>query len=256
MRRTKRPEGVPHPYPEWDDNAAGWHPDGAVVYVIVAWLWIAGGLHFSGVLPNGQEVDLDISWYKYLGDMHIRLVFDGGQTMQSASSEDLERLRLSPEEALKLAIANLRRVYGAPAPQPWSGGLMQVQSGATDLNSSYFLDRAFWLDQLRHSPAGLVAAVPGRGGLVFAKADDLAAIASLRFSAECLAQVDPDILTPLIAGESENVMGELLILVLKAVLVVALVLVGARYLVPWLLETVALTEAMMNPTAKERKGRR
>src|SRR5512146_1036409 len=63
-----------------------------------------------GVLPDGREVDLDISWYKYLGDMHIRLVFDGGQTMQSASSEDLQRLRLSPEEALKLAIANLRRV--------------------------------------------------------------------------------------------------------------------------------------------------
>jgi hypothetical protein len=139
-----------------------------------------------GVLPNGQEVDLDISWYKYLGDMHIRLVFDGGQTMQSASSEDLERLRLSPEEALKLAIANLRRVYGAPAPQPWSGGLMQVQSGATDLNSSYFLDREFWRELQASHPEGLVVAVPRRGGLVYAPASDEAAVSDLRFSAAAL----------------------------------------------------------------------
>jgi hypothetical protein len=139
-----------------------------------------------GVLPDGQEVDLDISWYKYLGDMHIRLVFDGGQTMQSASSEDLQRLRLSPEEALNLAIANLRRVYGAPAPQPWSGGLMQVQSGATDLNSSYFLDREFWRELQASHPVGLVVAVPRRGGLVYAPASDEAAVSDLRFSAAAL----------------------------------------------------------------------
>ena len=137
-------------------------------------------------MPDGREVDLDISWYKYLGDMHIRLVFDGGQTMQSASSEDLERLRLSPEEALKLAVANLRRVYGAPAPQPWSGGLMQVQSGATDLNSSYFLDREFWRELQASHPEGLVVAVPRRGGLVYAPASDEAAVSDLRFSAAAL----------------------------------------------------------------------
>lgn len=139
-----------------------------------------------GVLPDGQEVDLDISWYKYLGDMHIRLVFDGGQTMQSASSEDLERLRLSPEEALKLAISNLRRVYGVPAPSPWSGGLMQVQGNATDLNSSYFLDREFWRELQAPHPEGLVVAVPRRGGLVYAPASDEAAVSDLRFSAAAL----------------------------------------------------------------------
>lgn len=32
-RRAKAPEGVKHHYPEWDDNANAWHPDGAVVYV-------------------------------------------------------------------------------------------------------------------------------------------------------------------------------------------------------------------------------
>lgn len=139
-----------------------------------------------GVLPDGQEVDLDISWYKYLGDMHIRLVFDGGQTMQSASSEDLERLRLSPEEALKVAIANLRRVYGDPAPLPWSGSLMQVQSGATDLTSSYFLDRDFWRELQAPHPEGLVVAVPRRGGLVYAPLSNEAAVSALRFSAAAL----------------------------------------------------------------------
>jgi uncharacterized protein YtpQ (UPF0354 family) len=139
-----------------------------------------------GVMPDGREVDLDISWYKYLGDMHVRLVFDGGQTMQSASSEDLQRLRLSPEEALKLAVANLRRMYGAPAPQPWSGGLMQVQGSATDLNSSYFLDREFWRELQASHPEGLVVAVPRRGGLVYAPASDEAAVSDLRFSAAAL----------------------------------------------------------------------
>jgi hypothetical protein len=139
-----------------------------------------------GVLPDGQEVDLDISWYKYLGDMHIRLVFDGGQVMQSASSEDLARLRLSPEEALKLAIANLRRVYGDPAPQPWSGSLMQVQGGATDLVSSFFLDRDFWRELQAPHPEGLVVAVPRRGGLVYAPLSNEAAVSDLRFSAAAL----------------------------------------------------------------------
>lgn len=139
-----------------------------------------------GVLPDGQEVDLDISWYRYLGDMHIRLVFDGGQTMQSASSEDLARLQLSPEQALKVAIANLRRVYGEPAAQPWSGSLMQVQAGAPDLISSFFLDRDFWRELQAPHPEGLVVAVPRRGGLVYAPLSDEAAVSDLRFSAAAL----------------------------------------------------------------------
>ena len=106
--------------------------------------------------------------------------------MQSASSEDLARLNLSPEEALKLAIANLRRVYGAPTPQPWSGHLMQVQGGSSDLNSSYFLDRDFWRDLQAQHPEGLVVAVPRRGGLVYASASDEAAITDLRFTVAAL----------------------------------------------------------------------
>lgn len=140
----------------------------------------------QATLPDGREVEFEASWFQYLGDMHLRLVFDGSRRVQSASPEDLEKLRLSPDEALQQAVDNLRRRYGAPVAEPWSGGLMQVHGNAPELASSYFLDRGFWLEQLRESPAGVVAAVPRRGGLVFARADDDSAVATLRFSAAAL----------------------------------------------------------------------
>ena len=141
---------------------------------------------FQVRLDDGREIDVETSWFHYLGDMHIRLVFDGVRSMQSASPDDLLRLRLSPDAALKLAIANLRRVYGRPTVQPWSGGLMQVQGGAPELNSSYFLDREFWQGQQAQYPEGMVVAVPRRGGLVYAPVSDGAAVASLRFGAAAL----------------------------------------------------------------------
>ena len=137
-------------------------------------------------MPDGRRIALDPSWYQYLGDMHIRLVFDGGQTMQSASPEDLRRLRLTPEQALDLAVSNLRRVYGAPAVQPWGAGLMQVQASSFDLTSSYFLDREFWQGLLRGHPEGLVVAVPRRGDLVYAPVSDRSAVTSLQFGAAAL----------------------------------------------------------------------
>jgi hypothetical protein len=140
----------------------------------------------QATLPDGREVEFEASWFQYLGDMHLRLVFDGSRRVQSASPEDLERLQLSPDEALQQAVDNLRRRYGTPVAEPWSGGLMQVHGNAPELDSSYFLDRGFWLEQLRDSPAGVVAAVPRRGGLVFARADDDSAVATLRFSAAAL----------------------------------------------------------------------
>ncbi len=140
----------------------------------------------TAMLSDGRRIDLATSWYQYLGDMHIRLVFDGGQTLQSASPDDLERLQLTPEEALDVAVANLRRVYGVPVALPWSGGLMQVQGRAPDFASSYFLDRDFWSGTQSQYPEGLVVAVPRRGGLVYAPVSNLAALASLRFSAAAL----------------------------------------------------------------------
>jgi hypothetical protein len=138
------------------------------------------------VLRDGREMHLETSWFRYLGDMHIRLVFDGGQTMQSASPEDLVRLQLNPEEAVDLAVANLRRVYGPPLVRDWGGHLMQIQGGAEDLISSYFLDRDFWRDLQAQYPDGLVVAVPRRAGLVYAPVSDEVAVTNLRFSVAAL----------------------------------------------------------------------
>lgn len=140
----------------------------------------------SARLPDGREIAFEPSWYQYLGDMHLRLVFDGHQQVQSAVPQDLQRLALSPEQALERAVGNLRQRYGEPVAEPWTGGLMQVRAQAPDLVSSYFLDRAFWAEQLRQHPQGVVAAVPRRGGLVFAPVDDERALTSLRFSAAAL----------------------------------------------------------------------
>ena len=140
----------------------------------------------SAKLPDGRVIEFEASWFQYLGDMHLRLVFDGLQRVQSALPGDLRKLRLSPEEALARAVDNLRERYGTPIIEPWSGGLMLVHGRSPDLDSSYFLDRQFWLDTARDYPEGIVAAVPRHGGLVFARADDEEALTSLRFSAAAL----------------------------------------------------------------------
>lgn len=141
-------------------------------------------------LDDGRNVEFEASWFQYLGDMHLRLVFDGERRVQSALPQDLERLHLSPEQALDLAVDNLRRRYGEPVAEPWSGGLMQVRGKSPDLDSSYFLDRSFWQEQARNYPEGMVVAAPARGGLVFARADDMLAVTSLIFSAAVLYTAD------------------------------------------------------------------
>jgi hypothetical protein len=137
-------------------------------------------------MPDGTEVELETSWFRYVGDMHIRLVFDSSTQLQSASPDDLERLRLDPEHAVQLAVANLRRVYGEPVSKPWTAGLMQVVGRADDLNSSYFLDRPFWQSLEARYAKGVVVAVPQRGGLLYAPADDRDAVAALSFSATAI----------------------------------------------------------------------
>ncbi|MBE7939955.1 MULTISPECIES: hypothetical protein [Ramlibacter] len=141
---------------------------------------------FDAVLADGRRVQIAPSWYRYLGDMQLRLVFDAGAQLESADPADLERLRLTPEDALAVAVANLRRRYGAPEVTDWGDGLLQVEGQAPELVSSYFLDRAFWSALEASHPHGLVAAVPRRAGLVFADAGDARALASLRFAAAAL----------------------------------------------------------------------
>lgn len=132
-------------------------------------------------LKSGEEVEFEMAHYAYLGDMHIRFVFDGPTIMINATLKDLQAISLGkPEEALRVAIANIRRVYGAPKAVPLAGGVMQVESGSPDLNSSYFLDKAFWTELNQKHPEGIVAGVPKRGGLVFAPLSDWRSIDILR----------------------------------------------------------------------------
>lgn len=137
-------------------------------------------------LPDGREMPIETSWFRFLGDMHIRLLFDSPTELQTASPQDLQRLQLQPEQAVQVAVANLRRTYGEPDVQPWPGGLTRVLGRADDYNSSYFLDREFWQGLQARHPKGLVVAVPQRGGLLYAPADDDDAVALLRFSAVAL----------------------------------------------------------------------
>ena len=130
-------------------------------------------------LPDGREVELDTAWFEYLGDMHVRFVFDTPTSMPSAAPSDLQRLGLSPEAALELAVRNIRRVYGEPVVTPWED-VFQVQGKSADLDSSYFLHKDFWNQQLKLHPQGLVALVAKRGGLLFSPLANTKAVAGMR----------------------------------------------------------------------------
>jgi len=110
-------------------------------------------------LQDGREIEIDTGWYSYLGDMHIRFVFDTPTHMPGASPKDLERLGLSPEAALQLAVKNIKRVYGEPRATPWND-LLQVKGKSSDLDSSYFLDKGFWSLQEKEHPEPVGAKAP------------------------------------------------------------------------------------------------
>jgi hypothetical protein len=131
-------------------------------------------------LADGREIETEMAWFAFLGDMHIRFVFDSPNYMRNATPQDLTRLSLSTGQALRLAVGNVKRVYGDPIAKPWTGGLMQVQGKSPDLDSSYFLDRAFWQGLLRQNREGIVAAVPKHGGLLFTPITDSKAVSGLR----------------------------------------------------------------------------
>jgi hypothetical protein len=118
-------------------------------------------------LADGSEVEYDLAWYEYLGDMHIRFVFDTPTSLPHAAPEDLDRLGLTPEAALDVAVANIRRVYGEPYAVRWND-VMEVRGKLPDLFSSYFLDKAYWNRLLERYPDGIVALVAKRGGLLYA----------------------------------------------------------------------------------------
>jgi uncharacterized protein YtpQ (UPF0354 family) len=129
---------------------------------------------------DGENRTMEFAWYSFLGNMNVVFVFDGPHSFVHVTAEEFTRFHLSPEEAVERAIANIKRVYGAPHAIPYQTGIMQVVGASPDLDSSFFLDRAFWRGLLAQHPEGLVVGVPSRGGLVFAPATDDTAVATLR----------------------------------------------------------------------------
>lgn len=132
-------------------------------------------------LADGREIEMEIASWEFIGDTHIRFVFDGTQMMINATPQDLEHLGIrNVDEALSLALANIKRVYGEPSATRWEDGLMQVSSKSPDMNSSYFLDRAFWQSLLKSYPEGIVVSVAKRGGLLYTPLSDTNAIEKLK----------------------------------------------------------------------------
>lgn len=136
---------------------------------------------FKAKLPDGREIDGEIASWEYIGDIHIRFVFDGPQVMINATPGDLAGFGINGvDEALALALANIKRVYGEPAAKPWQSGVMQVHGKSPDLDSSYFLDRAYWIRLLKKHPEGLVVSVAKRGGLLYVPLVDSNAVEYLK----------------------------------------------------------------------------
>jgi hypothetical protein len=134
----------------------------------------------KGAMANGEVVEMSPAWFDFIGDMHVRFVFDGPDSMRNLTVEEFAAFQLTPEEAVKIGIANLKRVYGPPVASVWSNGVMIVEGNCPDLDSSYFLDRDFWVGLLKQHPEGVVAAVPKRGGLLYVPASDKKKVEGLR----------------------------------------------------------------------------
>ena len=134
---------------------------------------------FTTPIPGGGSVTLAPAWYDLIGDLQLRLVRETPEALLTLEVDDLAELGLAVDEAVALALANLERQVGAPAVQAWHN-LWRVGTSEEAFDSNWFLARAFWRARLAEHPQGLVVAVPRTDALLFAPADDVAAVASMR----------------------------------------------------------------------------
>ncbi|MES2102960.1 MAG: hypothetical protein V4634_03015 [Pseudomonadota bacterium] len=124
-------------------------------------------------------VPADAGWFDYLGDMQLRFVFDAGENLRDASVQDLRALDLTPDQAVRTALKNIKRLYGEPEIRRGNGGLMLIQGRSADFSASYLLDKELWQGLLQQAPGGLVVAVPKRGGILFTPAADTKSVERL-----------------------------------------------------------------------------
>jgi uncharacterized protein YtpQ (UPF0354 family) len=140
----------------------------------------------TGTLPSGEKVVMNLAWFDLIGDMHVRFVMDGERTMRNVTAEEFASFGLTPEQAVEIAVSNIRKRYGTPQINAWSDGIMMVTGESPDLDSSYFLDRAFWDSLLKDHRDGVIVGVPKRGGLIYAPVSDRRAVAALEQSIHSL----------------------------------------------------------------------
>jgi hypothetical protein len=134
---------------------------------------------FEVEAESGMRVSMAPAWYDLVGDLQLRLVHDTGDYLLTLHASQLDDLRLTVDEAIAVALANLHRQHGEPQATPWHN-LQRVAGRDEDVSSAYFLDRAFWRARLAEHPEGVVVAVPRIDALLFAPLSDDAAVASMR----------------------------------------------------------------------------
>ena len=134
---------------------------------------------FSVPMPGGASATLAPAWFDLIGDLQLRLVRDTPDSMLTLHAAELDDLGLGADDAVAAALSNLERRLGPPAVTPWHN-LRRVGTAEDELDSNWFVDRAFWRARLAEHPAGVVVAAPRTDLLLFAPADDVAAVASMR----------------------------------------------------------------------------
>ncbi|MFL6695828.1 MAG: hypothetical protein ACJ8GJ_01595 [Vitreoscilla sp.] len=134
---------------------------------------------FEVPLPGGGTASMAPAWFDLIGDLQLRLVRSTPDYVMTLHAGELAELELGLDDALAVALANLHRLHGAPVARPWHD-VQRAGSRSEDVDSAWFMDRAFWRARLAQHPDGLVAAVPRTDLLLFAPASDTAAVDSLR----------------------------------------------------------------------------
>jgi len=134
---------------------------------------------FQVPMPGGATATMAPAWYDLVGDLQLRLVRDTADSMLALHAAELDDLGLDADAAVAAALANLEGRHGPPTVTPWHN-LRRVGTAEDEFDSNWFVARAFWRARLAEHPAGIVAALPRTDLLLFAPADDAAAVASMR----------------------------------------------------------------------------
>jgi uncharacterized protein YtpQ (UPF0354 family) len=101
----------------------------------------------------------------FVGDLSIRYAIDGEKAMVDVSPAIAKTLGIDRKELLEVSIKNLHALY--PDPDIRHGNGYGMLLGASDLESSWMVDHAFWEKEAASMKGELVASVPVREVMVW-----------------------------------------------------------------------------------------